>query len=436
MSLRSYTTPIFLLLLAFFEMGFFTFWRKKYDPHTLPFLFTGVQLCVGILPLIFFIKCHKPFNFSPKTYDFQTLNVTYKQWIPLSILTILGIYFSFKIVMDSIGSLPIKPQYSDVIPQVQVLCRRALAGEFPYKPITEFGYTMTANYLPTQWMPYLPSEIFKFDPRYISLGIFILSYIVFSLKIIKSALQIAFKIALLAFPVVFISTIHDHDKEILTMTVEQLIMSYYLILGVSLTSNSRIFQATGVILCLMSRFSLLFWLPLFVFILWTKDGFRPTLKFCAVIFLGCLLLYGFYLIIDPNIFFKAQVYYDYVAAGVWQEKDNSTLHNGLGFALFFSEKGGDTVASVASFKKLMLAVTPSVYLLLGAFWWRFKDKMDFSLFAVCGLKISLTIFYAFIHIPYSYLYVTPIALSWVVIFRFYQISQSFDLKNRAYSHQF
>lgn len=430
MSLRSSTTSIFLLLLAVLEMGLFTFWRNQYDPHTLPYLFTGLQLCVGIFPLIFLVKYHKIINFSPKTFDSQTKNGAHWQWIPLSILTTLGIYFSFKIVMDSIGSLPVKPQYSDVIPQVQVLCRRALAGEFPYKPITEFGYTMTANYLPTQWIPYLPAEIFKFDPRYISLGIFILSYGIFSLKIIKSAVHIAFKVALLALPVVLISSIHDHDNEILVVTVELLIMSYYLILGVSLTSNSRLFQAIGVILCLMSRFSLLFWLPLFGFMLWTKDGLRPTLKFCAGIFLSCLALYGFFLIIDPNIFFKAQVYYDYVAADIWAQKNHPTpLWNGLGFALLFAEKGSDAVTAVASFKKIMLVVTPSVSLILGCFWWRFKDKMDFPLFAVCGLKISLTVFYALIHIPYSYLYVTPLVVSLIVLFRYFSVlsNQNIDL---------
>jgi hypothetical protein len=195
-------------------------------------------------------------------------------------------------------------------------------------------------------------------------------------------------------------------------------MCYYLLLAISLTTHSRIFQIITVVLCLMSRFSLLFWLPLYAFMLFTKEGWRPTLRFGLWIFAGCIVLYGPFLFKDPHIFFNAQAYYDMASVGEWTRSDKPPhLYNGLGFAVYFLERGGDVVFQIAALKKYLLIITPSVSVLLGLIWWRFKDKLDFPLFALCSLKISLAVFYAFIQIPYSYLYVTPIVTSLAILYR-------------------
>lgn len=412
MQTRSNAYFIFLTLLLVVEMGFFTFWRKDFDPHTLPILFLGIQLLIGILPL--FLSKKSPLSIENKIFSLKTGRL-----IPLSIVAILGVWLSFNMLNDLYKNIAINPSYSDIIPQVQKFCKQALAGQFPYMPFDDFGYRMPPTYLPSQWMPYLPSEIFKFDPRFITFWIFALTYLVFSIKTIKSGIPLWASFILMALPVLLISAVHDHDQGVWSITVEQLIMCYYLLLGISLTTNSRIFQIITVVLCLMSRFSLLFWLPLYAFMLWTKEGWRPTLKFGLWVFIGCALLYGPFLLQDPHIFLNAQTYYDLASVGEWTRSDKPVhLYNGLGFALYFFEKGGDMALQIASLKKYLFVITPSVSALLGLIWWRFKDKLDFSLFAVCSLKISLAVFYAFIQIPYSYLYVTPIIVSLAVLYKF------------------
>jgi hypothetical protein len=307
---------------------------------------------------------------------------------------------------------------SDIIPQIQRFCKEFLAGRFPYTPFDDFGYRMSPTYLPAQWLPYLPMDWLKIDPRMLTFSIFALIYGVFAAKMIQNNVSIFKAILLLVMPIDLIFEVFTYESPVWSLTVEQLIMGYYLLLGISLTTESRPFQIFALVLCLMSRFALVFWLPLFIFMIWTKQGTRATLTYCAWIFAGCAVLYAPFLIKDPYIFTNAQAYYDLATERCWTEARPAPVYHGLAFTIYFFEKAGEKVQLLAELKKTLFLITPSVSLLFGWIWWRFKDKMDAPLFAICTLKILLTIFYAFIQIPFSYLYVTPIIMSSVVLYRF------------------
>ena len=400
---------ICLTILLIVEINLFTTWRTDVDPHRLVFYFFGVQLLIAILPLLL-IK-NKTIIASNK------LDV--RRAIPLSIAAVFGIYYAFNLLKPLIKGVVISVRDSDILPQIQRFCREMAAGRFPYTPFNDFGWPMTPTYLPAHWLPYLPIELVKIDPRYVTFSVFTLVYLIFLTKMIKNGLSFFTGIVLLALPIFLISVVLQYDPAIWSITVEQLIMAYYLLLCVSLTTDSKAFQIVAIVLCLMSRFALIFWLPLFVFMLCTKEGTRSTIRFCAWIAVGCAALYGPFLLRDPHIFSNAQTYYDLASVGEWTRSEKPVhMYNGLSFTLYFFEKAGEVVLKIASVKKYLLIITPSVSVLLGAIWWRFKDKLDFSLFAICALKISLAVFYALITIPYSYLYVTPIIVSLAILYRF------------------
>lgn len=422
---RSNVYFLFFTLLLVVELGLFTFLRPLFGLNTLPFLFLGCQLTIGILPLFLFKKRENGLENAaetPQNVPFLPINflktVNFRKVGPLSILVILGVFATAIILLGSYSSMPISIKNSDIIPQIQVLCNKFLTGEYPYKPFDDFGYPMTPTYLPAHWMPYLPAQILKFDPRFITLAIFIVAFLFFSVHIFRQSFNTLTNFLLLSLPVLFISAVHDHDMPIWSISVELMIVSYYLLLGLSLTINSKILQSVTLILCLMSRFSLVFWLPLYVFMLWTKEGWKPTLRLCLGVLAGCSLLYAPFLWKNPHIFFDALAYYDTASIAEWSRNgSNGHLQNGLGFASFYHAKGGELSAQIADLKKTMLILTPSVSVVLGLIWYKFKDKLDFSLFAICALKISLAVFYIFVQIPYAYLYVTPVILSLIVLYR-------------------
>jgi hypothetical protein len=408
-------TTLFLAVTALtvVEMGFLTFWRKNFDPHTLPFLYLFVQLLIAILPLIFFKKEHV---FSANLKQKTTIQIF------LSSIIVIGIYVSYSILTLQYKQVALNPAYSDIIPQIQKFCERTLSFKYPYKPFYDFGYWMTPTYLPAQWMPYIPSEWLSFDPRFVTLFIFILAYIYYSILAIKGAKHPVFALILLVIPVLLVSTVNDHDQGIWSVTVEMLIMSYYLVLGLGIAQQNYKLIAFALILCLMSRYSLVFWLPIYFFMLWSEKGMSFIFKLGLCIIAGCLLLYGPFLLKDSNIFFNAQKYYDAASIGEWtREAKPGHLYNGLGFAVYFLERSEDSVAgiihNIALLKKTMIVSSLCVSAILGYIWWRIKQTMDSTLFAICSLKISLAVFYAFIQIPYSYLYVTPFIISCVILFK-------------------
>jgi hypothetical protein len=415
-SLSNFYFILFTILLIV-EINIFTYWRIDLDPKNGVFTFLGVQLLIGILP--FFILKHR------KAIESTKPSVNFYSATLLSVLAIWGIVHCFDLSSVLCNKVAIKPSNGDIIPQIQRFNQEFLAGRFPYTPFDDFGYRMSPTYLPAQWMPYLPSMLFKFDPRLISFGVFGCAYFVFLLKIIKQNIPFLKASILLVFPIFFIVRIAEYDPNIIAVTVEILIMSYYLLLSMSLTTQTRSFQILMLVLCLMSRFSLVFWLPLYLFMLWTKEGFSPTLRFSLWVFAGAALLYGPFLAIDPHIFANSQTYYDTATADAWKNTpDSDHLNNGFSFVLFFHKTGGNIPEKIAAMKKLMLTLTPLVSIVLGIIWWRFKDKLDSVLFSLCALKISLSVFYALIQFPFTYLYVTPIILSLGIFYRFTVIQKN------------
>jgi hypothetical protein len=407
---RQHIVFIIVAILTFLEIGCLTAWRKSNDPHTLPFIYLAVQLAVGILPLIFCRKTDTP--------QYLSLNFDKKWQMLLAIFGIWGGYKCYDVLTIQYSEIALNPAYSDIIPQIQQFCKQAANWKYPYTPFDDFGYRMTPTYLPAQWMPYMPAHWFKFDPRFVTLTIFLGTYAYSAWLAIKKSSNVVFAFILMAIPVTQVILIDEHDQGVWSVTVEMLIMCFYWLMGIGIVEKKYTLVAIATILCLMSRFALVFWLPLFLFILWFQNGQIFTKRFVFSIIGGCLLLYAPFLAIDYKIFFNAQTYYDAATVGEWT-RDGKPVHlyNGLGFALYFLERGGDVVHNIALTKKIMLGVSALLSVGLGILWWRVKDKIDSDLYAVCALKLSLALFYAFIQIPYSYLYVTPFIISSVVLLK-------------------
>jgi hypothetical protein len=380
----------------------------------MPILFFSIQLLIGIIPL--FIK-----KSNNKTYEPDAWDIYFR-----IILVGAGIVYTYNILSDLYTKIGIHPGYSDIIPLIQKMSKNFLAGQYPYTPFDDFGYVLQPTYLPAQWMPYVIAEKFRIDPRFISFWIFIIAYIVYAVKITRDKINLWQTMPLLALPILLVYQVTEYDHSIWSVTVEQLIMSYYLLFGLSLTKNNRGWQIVSLVSCLMSRYALVFWLPLYIFMLWIKDGWRRTAIFSGWVLLGCTVLYGPFLIKDPLIFTKAQKAYNIAINMEWTRSEKPIhLYNGMGFAIYFLEKGKDVPHQIILLRNTLLLSTVGVSLILGFIWWRIKDRINFSLFAVCSLKIALTFFYSFIFVPYSYLFVTPVMLSCVIIYMYISKLQSY-----------
>lgn len=115
---------------------------------------------------------------------------------------------------------------------------------------------------------------------------------------------------------------------------------------------------------------------------------------------------------DWHIFTNALDTYTNAAVGEWEHIDKYTgkpmhLYKGVGFAHLFNEniQNWDTLDKVKRLQKIHFILCLAVTLAMGIWYWFNRNKIDMRIFLMASFKIYLTIFLAFIQVPYIYLMV-------------------------------
>ncbi len=346
----------------------------------------------------------------------------YGKYILYALFTVLVVLIGIELQKVYIR-IPIDSHISDVIPSIQKYNTRLLSGEFPYTPMHYDGYDVIPNYMPMQWFLFSIAEIFNFDYRWVAYGAFILMIIIYWTKRTKdiSFGESLFKIII---PFLFMGMMMLHNRSMFTTNVELLLAAYYILLAFTIKTRSYIWIGIGILFCLLSRFSLLFWLPLYAYLLYVREDFKFIFKVGLTVLAGILLIYVLpFMTIDPYIFPKGLKYYSDAAVGEWIIKDWQSgkypyhLGRGVGFAVYFYEFGKSSLEENLNFTKL-LHVLISIATVFGTFlFYKIrKPTLEISFFILLSFKIYLSVFYAFIHIPYIYLQIVPLMFSIAILY--------------------
>lgn len=213
----------------------------------------------------------------------------------------------------------------------------------------------------------------------------------------------------------------------LMRTVELLIGAYYAFFLFSLEKGKWWMIGFTLLLCLLSRYSLVLWLPFFFLLLWKEKGTTAALKCIAVICTGILLLYVIpFLRNDLSVFFRGVETYSIAGLGEWKGQSWQApgekpfqLFRGTGLAALFYELSSVSVETkLQQFKQIHLWATLFVVAFLAG-WYLFvgkRQRVSLSLLAAASLKIYLGVFYGFVLIPYVYLYIVPLISSVFVLY--------------------
>lgn len=98
----------------------------------------------------------------------------------------------------------------------------------------------------------------------------------------------------------------------------------------------------------------------------------------------------------------------------WQQPGEKPyqLFRGIGFAGWLYEViPGDVVTKVNIAQKIHLLLSCLVSLLLGIFYYVYREKLNYRVFLLGSLKVYLAVFYNFIQVPYNYLFLSMIFVS-------------------------
>jgi len=334
-----------------------------------------------------------------------------RKWNPLVImLTIATTLLAAKEAYDVITTYPIDVHYSDIIPSIQIMVRRFVHGSEPvYAPVYDFGYLLSPTYLPMQWLPFSVAEVLHIDYRWISFSIWAIACFIVIMRTFGSS-NLVLKLLI---PILFYLTYHlinVRENNFIRYTVESMVAGYYLLLIVSLNNTNWLFWGLSITLCLLSRFSLLLWLPLGMFAIFISGNKKALLLSIVLVAMLVTIIYIIpFLSKDWNAFGAGYEHYNRAAIAEWKNLnpfgEPNQLYAGTGFAHIFYHHfyQGDVPAQVTFVKKVHFVVSLVATLLMGTWYWYHRKKIDLRIFLIASFKIYLSIFLAFIQVPYVYL---------------------------------
>ncbi|MDB5228015.1 MAG: hypothetical protein JWN78_2208 [Bacteroidota bacterium] len=404
------------LRLSFFflivcEVLLITYGRNKLGSLLSPVLLLLISIGIGIFPMLF-----KKTLTLQNGIEFKTADKT--TFYYLLLFFAIGI-FTFFIPCGGMHGVmhkfKLEAKYSDVIPTVQVMCRRFVNGEAVYRYIDDFGYHIAPSYLPMVWLPYVIAEMLYIDYRLVTWFIWATVMILLVLAGIRKRNGILNLLGLLLI-FLFMFSIIDRQGSALGWTFELANASLYVLLLMGLLSNNLLIKAVVIVCCLLSRYSIVLFLPLIYIVEWDQRGKKSA---------ALLLLYTFILfsaILVPLLhnhwkeLYDGYKYYTVSGIGEWNHLDKygAPVHiaNGNGFSAWvYTFKQGSMEEKFAFMQKLHLAFVSITVIVLGIFYWIKRKHLDSRWYIIGGIKIYLAVFYGFIQVPYTYLFLVPVLYS-------------------------
>ncbi len=418
----SYTTSVTILFfLVAVEILFTTFLRSMFLSPVMNgvFLFI-ISLLIGLYPFLTTTEAPETAHgLSRQSQQFRS----YGWWFFAAL--------NFVFWARYLNLYPVSINDSDVIPQIEMLVKRQQQGVFPYTVIRDWGYDFFPTYLPFTWWPFHLTEFMMIDYRYLVFGSWLLVLFIFSKQFEEdnNADRSDFFLFLLL-QLLFWGYLFASDLSLMR-TVELLIASYYAFFLFALEKRKWWIIAGTLILVVLSRYSIVLWLPFLVLLLAKKDGVPSVFKWIGAVAAGVCFLYVVpFLLKDVSIFLRGVQTYTIAGIGEWKGQAWQApgdkpfqLFRGTGLAAWFYNRSTGTVEEkLETFKTIHLVLSLSTVLLLAVWYWLLgkKQRLYIPLVAAAALKIYLAVFYGFVLIPYVYLYIVPLISS---IFVLYYIRQ-------------
>lgn len=405
---------IFIILCFYAEFSMLNHRYKVTQETSSIILFLG-SLFLGIIPLFF----HK-YLFIPQV-NLPKKNI----WLVITLL--ISSIFAYKLYVYFglvISKYPIHYMYSDIIPTIQQQVDRFIHGQKVYQPIIFENYSYPSGYLPATWMPFTIAALLKIDFRWIPVIFFFIALLIILISYRKKINQPLTILGFILIPFTLYHFIH-YNSDVAGFSVEILVAAYYLLLVMFMDSKRYLFIGFFIALCLLSRYTLALWLPLYLFTFLIDKNKQGIIKVLASTFCVLLLLYILpFFISDPSVLFNGLLSYGNSGIAEWTHIDDNNpypvhLYKGIGFAYFYYK-----IPHLEIIKKIQLMQVSLFSLLLifngimAFIYWKFKQQMNRNLFLICSFKIYLTLFFTFIHVPYIYLYTVPMIISAGMIFYF------------------
>lgn len=361
---------------------------------------------------------------------FVNKNIELKQsrFTPIitTILLLGGLIFTAWLLQGIIIDHPIKAKESDVIPSLEVYVQRLLAGEKVYTAIPFDGYEVWPTYFPAMWLPYIVPEVFGFDYRWMALFSFYLSISYMIIQIVGSRKNLIYGIIMGVLPGFMLWQLMHYDRSAFAFSTELMPITFYLWFIWGMYRKNPWIIGIFISLCTLSRYAYTLWIIPFIYVIWSTEGFKYLLKIGLIGIAVILILYIFpFFMIDPAILTDGLAYYGKTAEGQWElqawQNDGEIpfhLANGRSMSYWFYELvDGNHIEKLHVAKRFHNFLSLGLACILAIIYCKIKLKIDWNKYLILSLFAYLSVFYVFLYVPFSYLYMMPLfvgLLAWIL----------------------
>ncbi len=247
--------------------------------------------------------------------------------------------------------LPIDIANADMLPIIKVMGERFLVGQHSqvYDKIPWIWKGVQPIYLPAMWLPYVPAIALDIDMRWITVAGLLFAFGTFAFLYRLPAMKVddqpagpqlptpSFFLGVLAF-LLFWWIVADNTAGIVSVAEEGVVIGYYVLLVLALVSGKPWLTGIALSLCMLSRYSLIGWIPAYLFILVLERKWRQ-LSIITLTGMGCFVLL-FLVPVGWETFIRlTRLPEGYIsfAARVWKDSPD-VFSSAPGFAWFFGRK--------------------------------------------------------------------------------------------------
>lgn len=428
--MKSYA-PIAILSIAVF-IETYTSTYLLYDGKDIPlvsiaYFISGIV--IGLLPIL---PVSKPTTTSSsRSRLFKRINC-----LALLLFFIGASFFFIWHFIDTLNVIHIDYHYSDNLPQIKVMCQRFLHNEKVYAPIQEIWKGKKPPYMPLMWLPFTVAEFGGIDIRW-TCAVFILAGFFFVFK--NASSHCGFHPLLILLPLISLSCLFNFisvcNREIVGITEESIVIGFYLFMCYALVRNNPWLIGLALACCLLSRFVLFFWAPVYIVYVLLYEAKSKAIIISIVSFLIIaivfLIPFGFS---DPQYFLNIPSDYHVGVENAWAWNGNYEngmyFGNALGYAKWFDIS---QIQLLHNLQIIVAAILPVILLVIFHLLQK-RVTLNKEFWSFCSLKICLVFFYNMLEVPYYYLFFTSTFFSYAVLFaylRLYNFNNDSQLKTNA-----
>lgn len=332
------------------------------------------------------------------------------------VMSLVGLMF-----VNVLNAYPDPSQISDVMPQLETLYQRFTEGVQPYSLVHFKFYSAYPVYMPLHWLPIGLTEAMGLDARWIGIILLLPAMAIFGQSIMKQNDHIGRQLAAVILVVLPILGFFKYVKLGTGVSLETVIVAYYLVLAAGLIQRNLTLITLGIVLILLSRYTFIFWLPTLAYLMMWHYSFKKSMIALGVIIASVVGIYIIpFILKDPSIFMEGISYHRKAVVGEWvgygDPPISYSMEDGMTFAGNLKRVLHGEMESRVFFNRVLQAGMLLLTMIVGLFAYHTKlKKMNIFDFSLGMLYVFLMVFFLFSPLTYLYYMIVPLVMAAVLV---------------------